>query len=123
MAKVRVAAAQVPQSDVLEDNVGHIMNALEEAARRDVQIIAFPEAQVPGYRGDIKPFDAPIPDGLDDAHDAIAQRCGELGIACILGTETRNDDPSAKPYNSAWFISENGEVLGRHHKNILTPLD
>ena len=50
------------------------------------------------------------------------RRCGELELACILGTET----PSAsggKPHNSALVIAETGRILGVHHKTKLTPLD
>jgi len=62
---------------------------------------------------------------LDDLHLRVARRCGELGMACVLGTETPlpSDPRGGKPYNSALVVSEHGEILGAHHKTRLTPLD
>ncbi|MBI3821379.1 MAG: carbon-nitrogen hydrolase family protein, partial [Planctomycetes bacterium] len=58
-------------------------------------------------------------------HRRVARRCGELTLACILGTEIPHpDDPiGGKPYNSALVIAETGKILGAHHKTKLTPLD
>jgi predicted amidohydrolase len=62
---------------------------------------------------------------LEDLHGRVARRCGQLGMACVLGTETplAADPLGGKPYNSALVISERGAVLGVHHKTRLTPLD
>jgi predicted amidohydrolase len=61
------------------------------------------------------------PARLEDLHQRVARRCGELGLGCILGTETPRAE--GKPYNSALVVSETGRVLGVHHKTRLTPLD
>jgi predicted amidohydrolase len=55
----------------------------------------------------------------------VAKRCGELKMACILGTETplESNPLKGKPYNSALTISPEGKILGVHHKTKLTPLD
>jgi predicted amidohydrolase len=75
---------------------------------------------------DLATPDRPVPaERLDDLHRAVARRCGELGLACVLGTETplESGPPGGKPYNSALAISESGAILGVHHKTKLTPLD
>lgn len=126
MHVLRIGLAQVRQTDDLEVNAEAIFRFLEEAAEASVQILCFPETQTVGYRADITPAARPGPvERLEELHHQIAERCGQLGLACILGTETPHpaDPPGAKPYNSALVISEHGEILGVHHKTRLTPLD
>ena len=127
MTSVRVGSAQIAQSTDIDENVRQALWALEEAARNNVQIVCLPEAHLAGYRGPVRPNDDPmILTALDDAHETLAKRCGELGLAAIIGTETPSIDNQgevARPYNSAWFISEHGEIIAKHHKNILHPLD
>lgn len=96
------------------------------APRAEARIVCFPETQTVGYRVDIATPEAPVePDRLDDLHRRVAARCGTLGIGCILGTEIplESDPTGGKPYNSAVVISEEGNILGVHHKTRLTPLD
>ncbi len=125
MTTLRIALAQCRQTDDFETNARTIFRFLEEAAAQRAQIVCFPETQTIGYRVDIARPDTPVePQRLDDLHRRVARRCGELKIACILGTETPlESNPAGKPYNSALVISPNGDILGVHHKNRLTPLD
>lgn len=122
----RIAVAQTVQTADFDANVRAIFRVMDEAAERGVQILCFPETQTVGYRVDITSADRPVPvDRLAEVHEAVARRCAELDMACVLGTETpHEDDPiHGKPYNSALVISEKGEILGAHHKTRLTPLD
>ena len=126
MKSVKIGLAQVRQTDSFEANEKTISEYLERAGTAGVQILCFPEAQTVGYRADILPADAPVPvEALADLHARVANRCGELGMACILGTETPlpGDPHGGKPYNSAVVISETGKILAAHHKTRLTPLD
>ena len=131
MKKLRIALAQCLQTDDFEANSRKIFEFLERASAAGAQIVCFPETQTVGYRVDIARPDTPIdPARLDDLHRRVARRCGELNLACILGTETPVAGEGApagssppKPYNSALVISPAGEILGVHHKNKLTPLD
>jgi predicted amidohydrolase len=121
MTVLRIALAQCLQTASLGTNLQTILRFLDHAARERAQIVCFPETQTVGYRVDIATPDLRVePQELDAVHERVARRCGQLGLACILGTET----PSrGKPYNSALVISSEGKVLGVHHKNKLTPLD
>lgn len=122
MAQLRIALAQTRQSADREDNRRAVLDAIDHAASRDVQILCFPETQTIGYRVDIASADAPVPvDWLNEVHAEVSARCAKHGMACILGTETPSG--SGKPYNSALVIDRDGNVLGRHHKTMLTPLD
>jgi len=125
MNSLRIAMAQCRQTDDFDANARTIFRFLDEAAKRQAQIICFPETQTVGYRVDIARPDTPVePQRLEELHRRVAQRCSELHLACILGTETPlESDPAGKPYNSALVIAANGDILGVHHKNRLTPLD
>ncbi|WP_162449204.1 carbon-nitrogen hydrolase family protein [Phytoactinopolyspora mesophila] len=121
-----IGLAQTRQTDDMETNTAAIFRFVEQAARAGVQVLCFPETQTVGYRVDITAADAPVPvQQLQDVHGRLAQRCGELGMACVLGTEIPlpSDPTGGKPYNSALAISERGDLLGTHHKTRLTPLD
>jgi len=126
MKPLRIGLAQSRQTASFAENAETILEFLERAAKQDVQILCFPETQTVGYRVDIAAPDDPVPiSQLEELHKEVAQRCGELGMACVLGTETplESDPVNGKPYNSALVINQNGEVLGCHHKTKLTPLD
>jgi predicted amidohydrolase len=122
---IRIGLAQARQSTVMADNAATIMRFLEEAATKGVKILCFPESQTTSYRVDVLTPEAPVQaQELAALHQTLARRCGELGIACILGSETPHPDhPETRPYNSAVVISEQGQILGVHHKTRLTPLD
>jgi len=123
MPILKVGLAQTRQSASFDRNAETIFRFIEEAGRAGVQILCFPETQTVGYRVDITPTDAPVePERLKALHERVAERCGELKMACILGTETPHP-AGGKPYNSALTISPEGKILGVHHKTKLTPLD
>ena len=126
MPILKVGLAQSRQSPDFDTNAATIFRFIEEAGKAGVQILCFPETQTVGYRVDITPTDAPVePERLRDLHQRVAKRCGELKMACILGTETplESNPLKGKPYNSALTISPEGKILGVHHKTKLTPLD
>lgn len=119
---MRIGLAQTRQTSNKQDNRAAILAAIEEGADQGAQILCFPETQTIGYRVDIATPDAPVDsDWLGETHAEIANRCGELGMACVLGTEL--PCAASKPTNSALIIDERGSIIGAHHKTILTPLD
>ena len=126
MKILRIGLAQCLQTADFECNAEKIFQFIDEAHQQDVQILCFPETQTVGYRCDVAEPDAPCPvEKLETLHQQVADKCGEYGLACILGTEWPHEtDPLAsKPYNTALVINEQGKILGVHHKNFLTPLD
>lgn len=123
---LKLGLAQVRQTNHFETNAEVIRQYIEKACEAGVEILCFPEAQTVGYRADISSPETPVPvEKLEELHQTVAARCGELGMACILGTEIplESDPHEGKPYNSVVVISEDGCILGTHHKNKLTPLD
>ena len=126
MKMLKIALAQCRQTADFDANAETIFHGLDEAGQAGAQIVCFPETQTVGYRVDISTPDRPVPvEQLDDLHRRLARRCGELGLACVLGTEMPLESKplGGKPYNTALVISERGEILGAHHKTKLTPLD
>ncbi len=126
MPILKVGLAQARQSPDFDTNAATIFRFIEEAGKAGVQILCFPETQTVGYRVDITPTDTPVePARLQALHEKVAKRCGELRMACILGTEMplESNPLKGKPYNSALTISPEGKILGVHHKTKLTPLD
>ncbi|HCL27900.1 MAG TPA: hypothetical protein DIC52_05650 [Candidatus Latescibacteria bacterium] len=118
---LKIALAQVRQTADLNDNRAAILQSVADAVAQGVQILCFPETQTVGYRVDISSPEALVPAAwLDELHAEVAHCCGAAGMACILGTETPTE---GKPYNTALVIGEEGEILGAHHKTMLTPLD
>ena len=125
---LRIGLAQCRQTSDFEKNSKTIFRFLADAAAADVQILCFPETQTVGYRVDVAspPSRYPVPvEALNELHRLVAERCGKLGMACILGTETplETDPKNGNPYNSSLVINEEGVILGVHHKTRLTPLD
>lgn len=126
MKPLRIGLAQCRQTASFDGNEKTIFRFLDQAAAAGVQIVCFPETQTVGYRVDIATPDAPVePERLADLHARVARRCGQHGMACVLGTETPlpTNPTRGKPYNSALVISPVGDILGVHHKTKLTPLD
>lgn len=126
MNMLKIGLAQARQVNDFDANTHTIFRFLEQAGASGVQILCFPETQTVGYRVDISTPDTPVPvEKLHHLHERVARRCGELGMACVLGTEIplESNPDAGKPYNSAVVISEKGKLLGVHHKTKLTPLD
>jgi len=123
MQTLRIGLAQTRQTGDFQQNAAAILRHLEQAGEQGVQILCFPETQTVGYRVDIAEIEPPCPvEKLERLHGQVARRCGELNMACILGTELPSP-AGGKPYNSALVIDEHGTILGAHHKTKLTPLD
>ncbi len=122
MGELVIGIAQIKQTNDIGANGEKALEYVDRAAKSGVQILCFPEAHLPGYRVDITPADAPVQvDQLAAWEATIAKRCGKHDVACILGTETHI--PNEKPRNTALIISEQGKMIGRHDKTVLTPLD
>lgn len=101
MKTLRIALAQCRQIDSLASNERTIFRFLDDAAKAGARIVCFPETQTVGYRVDIATPQTTVPPGhLEDLHGRIAARCGELGLACVLGTEIprQGASPTTRPW-------------------------
>lgn len=114
--RIGLATAPVPTS--LDHAVDTILDFIVQAASFDVHLLCFPEAYLPGMRGQ----NFPIPFcGQDELRDALTRICAETarrGIGVILPMEWPSDEGR---YNLVQVISPEGRILGRQCKTQIAP--
>jgi predicted amidohydrolase len=115
-----VATCQFPVTGEIKDNAGHIKKFILEAAKNKADIIHFSEAALSGYPpGDIPSFDGYDWETLRRSTYEIMSMAKENNIWVILGSAhylSEND----KPLNCLYIISNEGEIVGRYDKSMLT---
>jgi predicted amidohydrolase len=106
---VKVAAAQITVTNNALKNLDKIIEFIEKAASKKVDIVCFSESCLihSKNKNSIKkiPFKKYI--------DIIKKSCGENKIHCIFGT---NLFEKGNVYNSAFFIDDKGTVIYRYNK-------
>jgi len=115
-----IALASPRVASSLEEGLEKIRRLQSEAAAREAEIVCFPEAYVPGLRGqdfDVYPFD---PAQQERALKAVAQWSRTFRIATILGMERLTE---AGRQIAAWVIDAGGGILGCQTKNQLDPTE
>jgi len=115
---IGLASPRVASS--LDDGLARIERCLSDAAARGAEIVCFPEAYLPGLRGQdfaVFPFD-------QAQHDRAIQAVSELtrthSIATVLGIE--RIAPQGRQI-AACVIDARGQVLGYQTKNQLDPTE
>ena len=119
MPTVRIALANLRYPDSPDDSVARAEQAIADAGRERAQLVCFPEAYVPGYRGlghAPPPTDAAF---LDRAWAAVAAAAARAGVAVILGTERVADGGGV--LISALVVDRDGRRLGFQDKVQLDP--
>jgi predicted amidohydrolase len=113
LASPRVAAS-------LDDGLGRIERLLSDASARGAEIACFPEAYLPGLRGqdfDVFPFDQSDQQRALDAVSGCARR---YAVATIVGMERTT--PAGRQIAAAVFDA-NGRLQGFQTKNQLDPTE
>ena len=104
----------------LDDGLDRIKRLLSEASDQGAEIVCFPEAYLPGLRGqdfEVLPFDET---DQDRVLKAVAQWARTYGVATILGTERLT--PAGRQI-AAFVIDAQGQVQGCQTKNQLDPTE
>lgn len=134
---VRVAAVQAAPRFLDRDaTIEKAVSLVEEAKRKDADLVVFPESWIPGYPAWI--FAAA---GWDDpnakkvfrryqenavevpspASDALARAAKTFGVFLVVGMTERDSTSSrGSLYNSLLYVSADGDVLGVHRKIMPT---
>ncbi len=115
-----IALASPAVASTLEEGLDKIQRLMSEAAAQGAEIVCFPEAYLPGLRGqdfEVLPWDSPR---QERALQVVAQWARTVGVATILGLERLTD---AGRQIAAYVIDAQGEVLGYQTKNQLDPTE
>jgi len=120
--KLRVGAAQIgpvlredPRDRVVERHIA----LLEEAARRKIEVVVYPECSLTTWFPRLKLdnsevdqfFEKTMPNPLVQP---LFNRAKELEIAFCLGYAELD---GSKHYNSAVFVGKNGKIIGKYRKS------
>lgn len=113
---LRIGLAAARNAPSVAERLDTVARILVDAAAQGVAIVCFPEAYIPGLRG--QDFAVPPPDqGRQEAAlteiQAAAQRSG---VAIVVGMEWES---AAGLHNAAFVISRTGEVMGWQAKQQL----
>ncbi|GAF10676.1 carbon-nitrogen hydrolase family protein [Paenibacillus pini] len=117
--KIKIALAQCSSVDGdIEENVNRAYAFIEEAGKKNVDIIMFPEKYLTGYVPEI--VAANLIENtilLNDVRiQKLRQACKEYGIWSIIGTPVRKGEDI---FISSIVIDSNGEEVGWYNKTHL----
>jgi len=119
--RTRIVALASPRvASTLDDALEKIRSLMAEASAQGAEIVCFPEAYVPGLRGqdfDVFPFDRAAE---ERALRTVSQWARERRIATILGMERSKD--GGRQIVSV-VIDATGEVRGQQTKNQIDPTE
>jgi predicted amidohydrolase len=113
-----IALASPAVASTLDDGLEKIKRLLSEASAQGAEIVCFPEAYLPGLRGqdfEIPPFDQAT---LERALRAVSQWARTYAVATILGMERLT---ASGRQIAAFVIDAQGEMQGYQTKNQLDP--
>jgi predicted amidohydrolase len=115
-----VALASPRPAASLDDGLDKVRRLTAEAAARGAAVVCFPEAYLPGLRGqdfDVPPFDEPT---RERVVRATADWARAYRVAVILGTERLV--PAGRQIAS-YVLAADGRVLGCQTKNQIDPTE
>lgn len=115
-----IALASPRVASTLDDGLDKIKRLLSEASAQGAEIVCFPEAYLPGLRGqdfEVLPWDQAR---QERALRAVAQWARTYEVATILGMERLTE---AGRQIAAFVIDASGEIQGHQTKNQLDPTE
>ena len=115
-----IALASPRIASTLDDGLDRMKRLMADASTQGAEIVCFPEAYLPGLRGqdfDVLPFDRAT---QDRALQAVATWARTYRIATILGMERITD---AGRQIAAFVLDARGELQGYQTKNQLDPTE
>lgn len=113
-----IALATPRVATTLDEGLDKVKHFIAKAAAQDAAIVCFPEAYLPGLRGQdfaVLPFG---PADQDRVLNAISQWSRDYKIATIMGME--NITPAGRQV-AAFVFDAQGQMLGCQTKNQLYP--
>jgi len=118
--RLRVAIAQLPISGSVTQNAAKIRAAMREAAGGRARIIQFPEGMLTGYaKNPIQHWEEVDWNAVHTELQDIMSLAGELNIWVVLGSAHQLTPPNW-PHNSLYIISDQGKLVTRYDKRIVS---
>jgi len=134
---IKVAAAQLsPEFLNKSKTITKACNAIAEAGKKGCKLIVFPEAFISGYPdwvwlipnskgADLNDLYIKLVENAvsvpDDSTSKLCKAAKSANINVVIGMHERNSETSsASLYNSLLYISDEGEIIGKHRKLIPT---
>ena len=118
--KLKVATCQFPVSGDIKSNANYIESFIKEAAFNKADIVHFSEAALCGYPpGDIPSFQNFNWENLRAETYDIMSLAQQYNIWVILGSAHYISE-NEKPLNCLYIISNEGKIVDRYDKSMLT---
>ncbi len=115
---IRIGLAAAWNAPSVEERLQIVDRFLNEAGARDVAIVCFPEAYIPGLRG----MDFPVPphdqDRQQEALEHVRAAAQRNRVAVVIGLEWAT---SLGLHNVAFAIARDGTIVGYQAKNQIPP--
>ena len=115
-----IALASPRVASTLEEGLEKVRRFLSEASAQGAEIVCFPEAYLPGLRG--QDFEVPPYDQAQQEQviQAVAQWARTYAVATILGMERLTE---AGRQIAALVVDAQGRILGYQTKNQIDPTE
>jgi predicted amidohydrolase len=121
--KLKIAACQFPVSGDIQENAGYIKRFIIEAASNGCDLIQFCEQALSGYPPvDIPSFQNYNWELLKSETRNIMDLAKEHNIWVVLGSSHYISE-NEKPLNCLYIISNQGRIVDRYDKSMLTDSD
>lgn len=115
---LRIGLATPRNLPSVEDRLQTVDRFLEDASAKDVAIVCFPEAYIPGLRGMDFPVPPPDQRRQQAALEEVRASAERHRVAVVLGMEW---ETATGLHNVAFVISRDGVVEGYQAKNQIPP--
>jgi predicted amidohydrolase len=117
---LRIGLASARNAPTIEARLDIVNRMLDEARARQVAIVCFPEAYLPGLRGG--DFAVPSPDQSRQQAllASLAEAAATRHVAIVMGMEW---ETPAGVHNVAFVIDRDGTVQGYQAKNQIPPVE
>lgn len=117
-ASLRIGLAAVRNAPSVAERLQIVDRFLKDAGARDVAVVCFPEAYIPGLRGEDFPVPPPDQARQQAALEKVCAAARRYGVAAVMGMEWESP---VGIHNVAFVVSRDGEVIGYQTKNQLAP--
>ncbi len=116
---IRIGGAQMPVTAKISNNVEHLKEAIDWAAKNQVEFLLTPEGSLSGY---MNTFEYLERSDIQESFREVTQYASESGIGLALGTEFIDTLPFGRVKRSQIrYTNEQGILTGVYNKQMVIP--